>query len=177
MSDDERIAKRADNGSARANRISEDRAITEDRETSDSVRRRERQAMLRDANTLLPPAPDIPGFHTCWLTTTNNRDSLETRFSRGYTLVKRDELPGFALASQKSGDVTDDRITVNEMVLAKIPTDLWREDTIYLHHDLPTEWANNLRDSVKFSIDGKGRRVAYSGGEFQNGVSDGGGFR
>lgn len=170
---DERIAKRADNGLARADRTSQDRSITENRELSDSARRAERYAMLRATDTLLPTPPHMPGYHLCWLTTNNGRDTLEQRYRRGYELVKRSELPDFCLNSQKDGDLTDDRITVNEMVLAKINMDQWKDDMIYLHHQLPTEWTNNLKDSVRIGQDGKGRNVAYTGGEFNSGVADG----
>ncbi len=170
---DERLAKRADNGSARIDRLSLDRPIAQDRENSESVRKAERRKLLRDTNTLLPDPPELPGYHLCWLTTTNQKDPLEFRFRRGYELVKRAELPGFCLNSQKSGEVTDDRIMVNEMVLAKIPMDLWKQDMIEIHHEIPKEQMDNLRNSVRIGQDGKGRQVAYSGGEFRDGVSDG----
>ena len=170
---DERIAKRADNGSVRADRLSLDRPQTEDREMTDSVRRRERQAMLRDVNTLLPPAPEIPGFHTFWATTTNSKDTVENRQRQGYTFVTRAELPDFCLSSQKSGEATDDRIMINEMVLMKIEQDIWKDDMLYKHYDLPSEQIQNLKDSVKIGQDGRGRQVAYSGGEFNKGVADG----
>lgn len=170
---DERIAKRADNGVARADRLSSDRSITENRENTDSVRRSERFAMLRDTNTLLPVPPDLPGYHMFWATTNNQKDTVEQRQRLGYELVKRSELPEFALNSQKSGEITDDRIMINEMVLMKIPHDLWIQDMTYLHHTMPTDSAKNLRDSVRIGSDGKGRNVAYTGGEFNSGVSDG----
>lgn len=173
MSGDERIAKRADNGSARTDRLTLDRSTTENREKTDSVRKQERYAMLRDTNTLLPIPPEMPGYHLIWLTTNNNKDTIESRQRLGYELVKRAELPDFCLNSQKSGDLTDDRICVNEMVLAKIRHDDWIEDMTYLHHTVPHESAKNLRDSVRIGQDGKGRNVAYTGGGFNSGVSDG----
>lgn len=170
---DERIAKRAGNDAARGNRLTLDRSQTEDRENTDSVRRAERRAMLSDVNTLLPPAPDMPGYHTFWATTTNNKDTVEGRQRMGYTLVARAELPDFCLNSQKSGEISEDRIMINEMVLMKLPMDLWQEDMMYKHHELPSESIQNLKDSVRIGQDGKGRQVAYSGGEFNNGVADG----
>ena len=170
---DARVAKRSDNGDARANRLSDDRPITENRENTDTVRGAERYAMLRDVNTLLPVPPELPGFHLCWLTTTNNKDNLENRFRLGYSLVKPEELPGFCKNSQKDGDIVTDRITVNEMVLAKIPMDLWKGDMIHLHHTVPNESIQNLKDSVRIGQDGRGRNVAYTGGEFNSGVADG----
>lgn len=171
---DERIAKRTSSGDVRADRLSMDRQITENREVSDSIRLQERRAMLRDSNTLLPAPPPIDGYHLVWLTTSNARDPLEGRFRRGYELVKPTELPDFKFSTQKSGEsLSEDRIQINEMVLAKIALDLWREDMKYLHYDLPKESISALKDSVKIGRDGRGRDVAYTGGEFQGGVADG----
>lgn len=170
---DERIAKRTDNGSARSNRLSLDRNHTENREDSDAVRRAERRAMLSDVNTLLPQSPVIPGFHTFWATTTNNKDTVENRQRMQYSFVTRAELPDFCLNSQKDGQSTEDRIMINEMVLMKIPQDLWEDDMMYKHYDLPSESIQNLKNSVQIGHDGKGRKVAYSGGDFNQGVADG----
>lgn len=170
---DERIAKRADNGSARANRLTLDRPQTENRDNTDSVRRAERRAMLNDVNTLLPAPPPILGFHTFWATTTNNKDSVENRQRMGYSFVTRAELPDFLLNSQKSAEATEDRIMINEMVLMKIRQEDWEEDMMYKHYELPSESIKNLKESVRIGQDGRGRQVAYSGGEFSNGVADG----
>lgn len=170
---DARIAKRAGNGSARTNRLTEDRAATENRETSDSVRRAERRAMLSDVNTLLPPPPKMAGWHLFWATTTNTKDSVEQRQRLGYEFVTKAELPDFNISTQKSGETTEDRIMVNEMVLMKINEADFIDDMMYKHHDLPAESIENLKNSVHFERDGKGRQVAYTGGEFQGGLSDG----
>lgn len=168
---DERIAKRADNGAARRGRPP--LHASQDRTSTDLVRREDRRAMLRDVNTLLPPAPEMPSMHTFWATTTNQKDSIEGRQRLGYAFVTRSELPDFCLNTQKSGEATDDRIMVNEMVLMKIPQDLWEEDMMYKHFDMPKESIDNLKNSVSIGQDGRGRPIAYSGGEFKNGVADG----
>jgi hypothetical protein len=170
---DERIARRASSSEARADRLASDRAATENRETNDATRLEEKLAILRDVNTKLPTPPEIPGYHLCWLTTTNQSDPLEHRFRLGYELVKPSELPGFALPTQQSGEATSDRIAINEMVLAKIEQKQWLAYMKHLHHDLPIEQANNLKNSVQIQEDGRGRKVAYTGGEFSRGVSDG----
>lgn len=170
---DERIAKRTSTAEDRADRSVSDRPMTENREASDPIRLDERLAILRDVNTKLPQPPDMPGYHLCWLTTTNQSDPLEHRFRLGYELVKQNELPGFKMSTQQSGQVTDEFIRVNEMVLAKIDRETWLAYMKHLHHDLPMEQAENLRTSVSIQKDGRGRDVAYTGGEFRNGVSDG----
>lgn len=165
--------ERLNNAGPRANRPSADRAVTENRENADTLRSEERYRMLRDVNTLLPIPPELPGFHLVWLTTTNNKDTLENRFRLGYVLVKPEEMPGFCMSSQKDSVIMTDRISVNEMVLAKIPYALWKEDMTYLHHTLPNQSIKDLKDSVRIGQDGKGRNVAYTGGEFSSGVADG----
>jgi hypothetical protein len=168
---DEKIAKRSDDG--RGSRLSEERAVTENREASDADRLAEKLSILRDVNTKLPTPPSIPGYHMCWLTTNNQSDPLEHRFRLGYELVKPEELPGFQMQTQQSGTVATDRIAINEMVLAKIDTPTYLAYMKHLHHDVPLEQMDSLRNSVEITQDGRGRNVAYTGGEFVNGKSDG----
>lgn len=170
---DERIAKRPDMLQDRGSRLSSERAVTEDRETNDATRLAEKLNILRDVNTKLPQPPEIPGFHTCWLTTTNQSDPLEHRFRLGYTLVKPEELPGFNMQTQQAAQLATDRIAVNEMVLAKIEKSQWESYMKHLHHDLPKEQLDALKQSVQITKDGRGRDVAYTGGEFRNGQADG----
>jgi hypothetical protein len=167
--EDERL-----NSNERANRMLADRAVTENRENTDSVRAEEWQSMLRDANTLLPIPPELPGYHLCWLTTSNSKDTLEHRFRLGYSLVKPEELPNFKFSSQKDSEVTSDRIQINEMVLAKIPHETWVKYMTYLHHTLPQETIRGMKDIGRTMQDGKGRNIAYTGGDFANGMSSDG---
>ena len=59
---------------SRRDRAMDDRQATENRELSDD----ERLEMFRMQlyNDALPNIPDIPGFHVCWLTTTNKNDTI-----------------------------------------------------------------------------------------------------
>ena len=174
---DERLAKRASIGDVRANRAASDRSHTQNREETDAVRREERLAILRDVNVKLPVIPEIPGYHTIWLTTNNQSDSLDWRMRVGYELIKPEELPGFCLPTQQSGQVTSDRIMINEMVDAKIKTELAEEAMQMFHHDMPTQAVNSLKESVAITRDGRGREIGYSGrdidGSFRDGATDG----
>jgi hypothetical protein len=170
---DERIAKRAVASDSRADRALSDRPVTESREATDPLRNEELFAMLRDVNTKLPTPPAIPGFHLCWLTTTNQSDPIEHRLRMGYQLVKQSELPGFSLPTQQSSQVSDEHIRINEMVLSKISMERFELIMKYLHHDLPLEQIQTLKNSVRIERDGKGREVGYTGDGFSNGVSDG----
>ncbi len=66
-----------------------DRMAAED---PDAKSRRERAEAFRDKwqNSALPDLPvgAIPGFHLCWLSTTNNYDSIDKRMALGYEPVK-----------------------------------------------------------------------------------------
>lgn len=56
----------------------------------------ERRAALRRnwVQEVLPTPPEIPGFHCCWLSTTNSTDPVYKRVQRGYIPVKATEVPG-----------------------------------------------------------------------------------
>ena len=71
----------------------ESRAAPEEHMVSSEERRRMfRSEWLQEA---LPTPPEIPGFHLCWLSTTNQYDPIHKRLRMGYTPVKAEELPGF----------------------------------------------------------------------------------
>ena len=119
---DERLKKSADEG--RENRAMTDRVITENREVSES----ERVEMFRQNlfQSSLPDLPDLPGWHMCWLTTTNSRDSIQMRIRLGYEPVKPEDVPGWEYASLKTGD-WQGFIGVNEMLAFKLPISLYEK--------------------------------------------------
>jgi len=57
----------------------------------------ERRKMWSDewTQSALPKVPEIPGWHLCWLSTTNAYDSIDKRMRLGYVPVMADEFPGF----------------------------------------------------------------------------------
>lgn len=170
---DDRLIQGARNVSEeRVNRVDEDRPETEDRTKTDKLRLAERLAMLESVDTVLPTPPILPGFHTCWLTTTNPNDSLERRFQLGYELVKPEEIRGrMAFATQKSGESTSaDRVTINEMVLAKLPEELYLAYLKHSHHTRPLEQENAINGSNVISQmkDGRGKAIGIVEGEGHN---------
>jgi hypothetical protein len=86
----------------------------------------------------LPDLPKIPGYHTCWLTTTNPRDPIHGRIRLGYSILKSSELPGWEYVSLKTGEYAG-CIGVNEMLASKIPTPLFEAYMREVHHDQPLE--------------------------------------
>jgi hypothetical protein len=132
LGNDERIKKVPDMG--RRSRAMDDRSATESRELSDD----DRVAMFRDSffKSALPDLPEIPGYHVCWLTTTNPRDPIQGRFRLGYEPVKPEEVPGWEYASLKTGEYAG-LIGVNEMIAAKLPDRLYFRLMKEAHHDAP----------------------------------------
>lgn len=105
-------------------REAEDREMTEDREVSED----ERLEMFMETQhqTVLPSLPVMPGWHLCWLTTSNPRDSIPWRLGIGYQLLKRAECKGWQGVGQSVAGY-DDVVCVNEMVAARIPLSLYNK--------------------------------------------------
>ena len=76
----------------RETRGQENREVTENRAVSED----DRLEMFRNQlfNDALPDLPEIPGYHQCWLTTTNPRDPIHRRMQLGYEPIKPEEVPG-----------------------------------------------------------------------------------
>ena len=142
---DERLKK--DAGDSRTNRVLQDRAVTESRELSED----ERVAMFRQQffQSSLPDLPAIPGWHMCWLTTTNPRDSIQMRIRLGYEPVKAEDVPGWEYATLKTGD-WQGFIGVNEMLAFKLPLSLYEKYMREAHHDAPLREEEKLTDTADF---------------------------
>ena len=120
----------------------------------------ERQRMLRDEfkQEALPTPPEIPGYHLCWLSTTNSYDPIVKRMRLGYTPVKADELMGFETYKMKSGQY-EGMVACNEMVLFKIPTEIWEEIMMEFHHNQPLADEQAIRSALPNQEDKKGKRL------------------
>ncbi len=118
----------------KADRALDDRNVTENREISEDERvQMFRQQLYTD---LLPNLPEIPGWHICWLTTTNRSDSIQARMRLGYEPVKPTDAPGMDLVTLKTGDYAG-MIGVNEMLAFKLPMSLYQKFMTIAHHDEP----------------------------------------
>jgi len=143
--EDSRLKKDADFDvvGRRDTRRAQDREVTEDR----SVTEDDRLEMFRNQlfNDALPDLPDIPGFHVCWLTTTNPRDPIHRRIQLGYEPVKAEEVPGMEYASVKTGEWAG-LIGVNEMLAFKLPQSLYERFMQEAHHEAPLREENKLAE-------------------------------
>tara|TARA_R110002110_G_scaffold132024_8_gene313299 strand:- start:6591 stop:7067 length:477 start_codon:yes stop_codon:yes gene_type:complete len=124
-----------------------DRPVTSNREVSED----ERVEMFRQQffQSSLPDLPEIPGWHMCWLTTTNPRDAIQQRIRLGYEPVKPEEVPGWEYATLKGGD-WNGFIGVNEMLAFKLPMSLYEKYMMEAHHDAPAREEEKLSDTASF---------------------------
>lgn len=115
----------------------------------------------------LPKTPEIPGWHLCWLSTTNSYDSIDKRMRLGYVPVSADELTGFESYRIKSGENTG-FIACNEMVLYKLPMDIYQDVMLQMHHEKPMEEADKIRvqvENLQGARDSSGKSLAQVEGE------------
>jgi hypothetical protein len=138
----------------RQSRAMDDRAVTENRVLTDDDRLNAfRQSFVQAA---LPDLPKIPGFHVCWLTTTNPRDSIANRIRIGYTPVTSEDVPGFEYATLKTGEYAG-LIGVNEMLAFKLPVSLYQKYMEEWHHDAPTREEIGVSDMSRFREEARSR--------------------
>jgi hypothetical protein len=116
--------------------------------------------------SVLPNLPPMTGYHVCWLTTSNPRDTVPNRLRMGYELITDRMVPGFEGASPKSAAYPG-VLTVNEMVAARIPDRLYNRMMRHVHHDMPLSEEEKLRakvESIKESGARDGARVLEGDG-------------
>lgn len=131
----------------------------------------ERRAQLRNdwVQEILPTPPKLPGFHVCWLSTTNSMDPIYKRMQRGYVPVKSSEVKNFAGASSvvKDGEFQG-CISCNEMLLFKVEEQLYQDLMTIYHFDMPQEQEQGIYNRVNagFQQDSNGKRLDIVEGEF-----------
>jgi hypothetical protein len=85
----------------------------------------------------------------------------------GYVPVKADEIPGYEEYRVKSGEHVG-FISCNEMLLFKLPMDIYQEIMTYQHHEKPREEAEKLlvqQENLQNQRDSNGRRLVSVEGE------------
>jgi hypothetical protein len=132
----------------------------------------ERRRMFRDefAQEALPNAPEIPGFHCCWLSTTHQYDPIHKRMRIGYTPVKADEVPGFENFRVKAGEM-EGFVACNEMVLYKLPMEIYQEYMAEVHHYAPLDEQEKIKvqqDQLLNARDSNGRALGQVEGDGMN---------
>jgi len=153
----------------------------ESRDTQDSKRTaadeelasaQERRRMFRSewVQEALPKPPEIPGYHLCWLSTTNQYDPIHKRLRMGYEPVKASEVPGFENLKVKAGENAG-FISCNEMVLYKMPMDIYQDIMTELHYNAPREESEKIRvqvEQLQSARDNNGKRLGSIEGDGYN---------
>ena len=142
-----------------------------DRASEDASRRppedkfmsaQERRKMWSDewTQSALPKTPALAGWHLCWLSTTNAYDTIDKRMRLGYVPVTADELPGFDSYRVKAGEHVG-HIACNEMLLFKLPMDVYQEVMTQMHYEAPREEVERIRSQAESASakDSSGRRL------------------
>ncbi len=149
----------------RKDRAVDNREHTHNRDVGDT----ERVAMFRErfAAAKLPNIPPIPGFHTIWLSTTHNEDSIPGRLQLGYTPVQASDIPGWDKAFTLQTGEYAGAVGVQEMIAFKLPLELYEQYMMISHHERPLEEEEKLRvnlEGLKESARAKGGAVLGSEG-------------
>jgi hypothetical protein len=142
-----------------------------DRASEDASRRppeekfmsaQERRKMWSDewTQSALPKTPVIPGWHLCWLSTTNNYDTIDKRMRLGYVPVTADEIPGFDSYRVKAGEHVG-HVSCNEMLLFKLPMDVYQDVMSQMHYEAPREEVDRILSQAESAgaKDSSGRRL------------------
>ena len=129
----------------------------------------ERRKMWKDewTQSALPNVPALRGWHLCWLSTTNSYDSIDKRIRLGYTPVKSEEISGFENWRVKAGEHVG-FIACNEMLLYKIPEDVYQDIMTHFHHDAPMDETTKIKvnaDNVQGARDSSGRSLGQVEGD------------
>lgn len=139
-----------------------DRAA-EDREHQErDITDEERLELFRLAmfQNQLPSLPYMPGWHPCWLTTSNPRDSIQGRLRLGYQLIKPEEVPGWEHNVLTSGQYVG-CIGINEMVAAKLPIRLYELYMTEAHHNQPLAEEGRLRSTLDVVREANGKAQVF----------------
>lgn len=166
---DERLKKDAGQ-SVRGSRDGAD--VDRTQQDGSSLTAAERRRLIRQdwVQEVLPTPPIIEGMHCCWLSTTNSTDPIYKRIQRGYTPVKASEVPSFGTQYTMTDGEFNGCIACNEMLLFKIPLEMYNDLMTIYHHDLPMEQEASIRENVhsRQQQDSEGRGLMQVEGDFNN---------
>jgi hypothetical protein len=159
--------KKSLNAGGRNDRASEDASRQAAEEKFPSKDERRKMWTEEWTQSAMPKTPEMDGWHLCWLSTTNTYDSIDKRMRLGYVPVKSDEFPGFENYRVKAGEHVG-YISCNELLLFKIPMEIYQEYMTHFHHDVPREEEDKVRiqiESLQGQRDSNGKSLVSIEGE------------
>lgn len=147
--------------------IRKDRSF-EDAEKNEDESLKSKIAALRQgwSDDILPTIDGDPRYHYCWLSTTNQSDPIYRRLRIGYELVRWEELSYLGEQNRVQSGEFAGCVSINELILAKIPMELYQEIMLINHHEKPMQEEELLRaNMVSDETDSNGRPLGESFGE------------
>ena len=159
--------KKSLNAGGRETRANEDASRRPPEEKFASTQERRKMWSEEWTQSALPKVPELNGWHLCWLSTTNSYDSIDKRIRLGYVPVKSEELPGYDDYKVKSGEHVG-YISCNELLLFKLPMDVFQDAMMHMHHELPQEEADKIRiqtENLTSARDSNGRALVTVDGD------------
>ena len=164
---DNRIKKNTNAGGRENRGATADRSRAAPEEGFASAEERRRMFRSEWVQEALPTPPEIPGFHLCWLSSTNQYDPIHKRLRMGYTPVKAEELPGFENYRVKAGE-HEGFVACNEMILYKMPEEIYQEIMAEMHHYAPMDEQEKIKvqqDQLLNAKDSNGKRLGQIEGD------------
>ena len=158
MGTDERL-KKSSGASVRGDRVEADTERTQSDGTALTLEERRRMLRSEWDQNVLPEPPSEPGFHYCWLSTTNSADPIYKRIQKGYEPVRASDVPGFAQYRVAQGEF-EGCVACNEMLLFRIPEELYQDIMSYFHYEKPMGEEEYLRANAAINQqDSNGRNL------------------
>jgi hypothetical protein len=144
----------------RNDRASEDASRRPPEEKFMSAQERRKAWSDEWTQSALPKVPTIPGWHLCWLSTTNAYDTIDKRMRLGYVPVTADEIQGFDSYRVKAGEHIG-HVSCNEMLLFKLPMDVYQDVMAQMHYEAPREEVDRILSQAESAgaKDSSGRRL------------------
>jgi hypothetical protein len=156
--------KQGNGDAARGSRDSAD-VQRQDSDGTAMSRSERRKSFLNEwQQQALPTPPEIPGYHLCWLSTTSSYDPIHKRMRLGYEPVKASDVPGFDSFNLKSGEWKG-FIGANEMLLFKIPNEVYQEIMEELHYYQPLDEENAIKSGLMQQQDNNGKQLGSIEGD------------
>lgn len=143
---DERVKKSA-GAPIRGDRATADAERTNKDGTALTKEERMRMISSEWSQDILPTPPVVPGWHFCWLSTTNASDPIYRRVQKGYQPVTVNDLPGFATYKVTQGEF-EGCIACNEMVLFKIEDDVYQFLMTKFHYNDPNDSESSIKQAA-----------------------------
>ena len=164
MAVDRSITKNVEDSDRQSLQMRDRNMTVDDKILSDDERLEVFRNMFYQAS--LPDLPKIPGYHVCWLTTSNPRDTIHMRQRMGYSPVSKEDIPGWEHLSLNTGEYAG-MIGINEMLAFKLPLQLYERFMYENHYKQPLEKEMSIVngvDNMKEMMRSQGASVSEENG-------------